>query len=424
MMKLRNTIFLLIFFNLALSAYSNIYIVNTANLPKNEAFNKNFASLLEIDPYVNHWSIEWKYPADKSNLIIFLEAFHDDIIRINSTNDYELNLLNVVIMTYLYNLDETNYYNEISITVEKMKSDFPGEYRTSWLFGNFLISSAKTTNGYNEFKKILDTFGNNLNFYPVEFLDDYAYACILNQMLKTGMEIYEFSAERKGIPVSSNSLYTSTEKSFLEPLPDNNYTDSQTWEILKSNNGYYLRSRILGSLFPLVPTWNIRTTGLDNKVCFCLITPDRLLSKQNRQIGISILVEYNLNNMAYDAFTAEKRSTYPVTEQKEISIGPHKYNVYTFEDKSKYQNMGGAKGLYITTCIQYQKNKTIGIELPIEFNSNSSQGENNVQYYRLEDCFYRINQNINIAILVDSSNEIYDKASEFIFKYLERVVFE
>ena len=28
-----------------------------------------------------------------------------------------------------------------------------------------------------------------------------------------------------------------------------------------------------------------------------MITPDRLLSKQNRQIGISVLIEYDLNNL-------------------------------------------------------------------------------------------------------------------------------
>ncbi|MDR0639225.1 MAG: hypothetical protein LBG27_10085 [Spirochaetaceae bacterium] len=158
--KLRNTVFLLIFVNITLSVYSNIYIVNTDNLPNNEEFNKNMATLLDINQFVNHWSIEWNYPEDKSSFINFLEAFHNDIIRINVINNYELNLLNVVIMTYLYNLDEANYYNEISNAIEKMKNDCSDEYRTYWLFGNFLISAAKPFLGYNEFEKIFHTFNN------------------------------------------------------------------------------------------------------------------------------------------------------------------------------------------------------------------------------------------------------------------------
>ncbi|MDR1451518.1 MAG: hypothetical protein LBI57_04195, partial [Helicobacteraceae bacterium] len=209
-----------------------------------------------------------------------------------------------------------------------------------------------------------------------------------------------------------------------EPSSNNNYTDSQTWEILKSNNEYYLRSRILGSLFPLVPTWNVRMIGLANKKSFCMIIPDRILSKQKHQIGISILIEFNLNNLSYDEFIDEKCSTYPIIEHKERIIGSHHYDVFTYEDKSKYQNMGGSKGLYITTCVQYQENKNIGIELPIEINLNNSQGNDSVSYYSLSDYFYRINQSINIGILVDASDEIYDEASEFIFNYLAKVIFE
>ena len=276
----------------------------------------------------------------------------------------------------------------------------------------------------NEFKHIFYTFEDNLKSYPVEFLDDFAFACIMNQMSKTGMEVYELSAERKGIPASSYTMYRSVERSFSQPLSDNNYTNTQVWEVLRSNNEYYLRSRILGSLFPLIPAWSIRTTGLENKKCFCFITPDRLLSKQGRQIGITLLVEYDLNNLSYGDFIAQKRSIYPVIEQTEFIIGSHNYNVFIFEDKSMYQNMGGAKGLYITTCVPYQENQYIGIELPIEFNFNDSQGDDGVNYYALTNYFYRINQNINIGILVDSSNEIYDEAFEFIFNFLESALFE
>jgi hypothetical protein len=260
------------------------------------------ATLFNINQFVNHWSNEWNYPVNKSTLINFLETFHNDIIKINIINDYELNLLNVVIMTYLYNLDETNYYDEISGTIERIKNDYPNEYRTHWLFANFLISAAKPLAGYNEFKKIFDIFNNDFDFYPLDFLNDYAYACIMVQMPKTGMEIYELSAGRGGTPLSSNGLYKSIAKCFLVPSSDGDYTDRQTWEIIKSNNEYHLRSRMLGSLFPLSSTWNIRITRLNNKKSFCIIKPDRLLSKQNHQIGITILIEFNLENLSYDEF--------------------------------------------------------------------------------------------------------------------------
>jgi len=388
MIKLLKIVYFLVLFNVAFSVYSNIYIVNTSNLPDNETFKQNMTTLFNINQYVNHWSVEWNYPIEKSGVITFLKAFHNDVLKINRNNNYELNLLNVVIMTYLYNLDETSYSKEIYNITEKMKKDFPNEYRTYWLLGNFYISSANPLNGYNEFKKIFIIFNNNMSFYPLEYLDDYAYACIINQMFKTGMEIYEYTAERRKIPVSSNRLYGTVEKSFSKPLYDNNYSETQVWEIIKNNNEYYLRSRMLGTLLPLVPTWGLNIFGLNNKKSFCMITPDRLLSKQKNYIGISILIEYDLNNTSYDRFIAEKRSSFPVTEKKEFIIGSQKYDVFIFEDNSRYQNMGGAKGLYITTSVKYSENKKIGIELPLEFNFNNSQDGNSLSYYTISNCFY------------------------------------
>jgi hypothetical protein len=123
--------------------------------------------------------------------------------------------------------------------------------------------------------------------------------------------------------------------------------------------------------------------------------------------------------------TKEKCYEYPVIEQAEYIICNRNYNVFTLEDKSKYQNMGGMKGSYITTCVQYQENKNIGIELPIEINNfDADQKSDNTSYYPLSNFFSRINQNINIGILVDASNEIYDESLEFILNYLEKTIFE
>jgi hypothetical protein len=115
--------------------------IDKNKLPNNEAFNANMAALLDIDQFVNHYTPEWNYPVDKAILIAFLKEFHRDIAQNNAGNDYELNLLSVILMTYLYNLDEIDYYEEITSTLEKMQTDFSNEFRTYWLYGNFLIRS-------------------------------------------------------------------------------------------------------------------------------------------------------------------------------------------------------------------------------------------------------------------------------------------
>jgi hypothetical protein len=408
--------------NMAVLVYSNIHIVDKNKLPNNEAFNANMAMLSDISQFTTYYSFEWNYPVDKSNLIDFLEAFHKDIVRINTKNDYELNLLNAVLMTYLYNLDEIDYYEEIVITLEKMKIDFPNEFRTYWLYGNFMISAAKPLIGYNQYKLILNLYSDNLNSYTIDFLYDYAYACIMVQMPNSAMKIYELAAKNGGTPLASNRFYKSIEKGFKDAIIGNIYADKDVWEIIKSNDIYYLRSRMFGSLFPLMETWAVRMTGLNNNnKSFCAINPDQLISKNNNSIGITILIEFDLNNQPYDDFLKEKHNIYPVVEQTKKTIGNHKYDIIIYEDKTKYRNMGGARGYYIATCVEYKNKSNSSIEIPIEFNNTSKDGLN---YYPLMNYFNRINQSINIGILLDSSNEIFNEASDFIFEYLEDIIIE
>jgi hypothetical protein len=150
------------------------------------------------------------------------------------------------------------------------------------------------------------------------------------------------------------------------------------------------------------------------------------MSRKNNSIGISILVEFNLNNtISYDDFLEEKHNMYPVVEQSRKTIGNHEYDIMVFEDTAKYQNMGGMRGYYITTRVEYKDKSNSGIEMPIEIEFNSSSAETGKSsYYALKDYFNRINQNINVGILVDSSVEIFEEASDFIFQYLEYVIFE
>jgi hypothetical protein len=105
-MKAGKSFLILIFMSMTALVYSNIYIIDKDKIPNNEVFDTNMATLLDISQFVAHYSFEWNYPVDRSNLIDFLEAFHKDVVRINTKNNYELNLLNAVLMTYLYNLFE------------------------------------------------------------------------------------------------------------------------------------------------------------------------------------------------------------------------------------------------------------------------------------------------------------------------------
>ena len=280
-----------------------------------------------------------------------------------------------------------------------------------------------TNHGYNEFKSIFEKFDINLNTMSLNFSYDYAYACIMVQMFKTGMHILESAEKRGGTPIIAHSLYQSISKSMNDAEVENTYQDNDVWKVLKNNGKYYLQSRMLGSLLPLKDTWNLRFLGFENRKSICMITPDRLISKKGNGIQINMLIEYDAGNETYSDFRQRKQSNYPVTNHSILQINGREYDVFTFEDPSKYQNMGGAKGYYITTCLKYSPETGAKIESPIEINFNGSVNTG-PGYYALTNMYNRINKDINVGILIDSSKEIFKEASDFIFSYLNDVIFE
>ena len=423
MLAKRNILLILILFYVSAVCFANLHIIDVNKLPTNEVFGHNMATLNEIYQYVGHYSFEWNYPIDKNNLIEFLQAFHENINHVNTANDYELNLLDTIILTYLYNLDAENIFVKIHEKIDKMKKDYPDEYRSYWLYGNFLISAAKPSEGYYEFKQMLEKFDIDLNIISLNFLYDYAYACIMVQMFKTGMYILESAEKRGGAPAAANSLYQSISKSANDVEIKNTYQEKDVWRVIKNNNNYYLQSRMLGSLLPLKETWGLRVFGIENRKSICIITPDELISKKGREIQINILIEYDIGNETYFDFRQRKQNNFPITNHSVLQINNQEYDVFTFEDPSKYQNMGGAKGYYITTCLKYSPKTGVKIELPIEMNFSGS-GNDGPHYYRISDFYNRINKDINVGILVDSSEEIFEEASDFIFAYLENIIFE
>jgi len=416
-MKTRLTFLIVIFINISVLVYGNIYIVDTSKLPDDEAFNINMETLLSINDYVNHYSPEWRYPVDKGQLITFLTEFHDDI---KNNNDYEVKLLDVVIMSYLYNLDQNEYYSVINEKVSRMKQDRPGDYRSYWFLGNFLVSAAKAMDGYNEFVQIQTRFNKRPEEYSAYFINDLALACLMVQMYENALYYFDLAAGMSGSP-AANTVHANLRNSFRDASAGNEYPRNSVWQVMKSNDRFYLLSRMLGSLIPINPSWDMRVMGLNDRKSLLIITPERLTSANNRAIGITILIEYNLTGVSYENYLRDNISRYPVVSREKRTINNHEYDVLVYEDKTKYTNMGGARGYIILTQLRFNNQNNTSIELPFEMNTSGGSG---VNYYSLNNIFHRINQNINICIMVDSSNEIFNEASNYIFNLLNRMVLE
>jgi hypothetical protein len=414
---------IVMFMSAALLSYGNIHIVHLDKLPNDETLHIHLERLVNIVQYIDHYSPEWNYPVDKNEVIDFLTGFRGENSNLlTSHENYELRALNIVIMSYLYNLDILDVAEAIAKEARYLKTNYPDEYRTYWLYGNFLIHGARIPEGFNEFKHVLETDGN-FDRYPVDFLHDYGYACLLAGLYKNSMYVYELAAARENKDVLSNRYYTTLSEIMIASSPGEEYTQQQVWKIIASEGQYYARSRMLGALLPLKETWNLQFSGLQNESIFCFIGPDKFIPKNgNQSIGVSILLQFFLSSTAYENFLNNFQASFPVIARTQKVIGDREYDILTYEDLEKYQHMGGSRGYYISTVLRYPQTPGIGIELPLDYTTEMQTG--NPQYYPLTQELDRINQDIYMGVLLDSCNDIFEESSDFLFTLLQNSVFE
>ncbi|QQO09931.1 hypothetical protein [Breznakiella homolactica] len=405
---------------LIFSLHANLYIVNLDELPQDNQFKIRLEQLINIDQYVNHYSPTWNYPQDKNDFILFLEDFHQYNIGLYETYEsYNLRLLNAVILSYLYNLNAASYSNKLIEEVDYLKEHYPNHYQTNWLYGNYLLNSAKPLEGYKEFAEIMNT-DNDLNNYPLEFIHNYSYACIMVRMYKNALYSYEIGSV-KDKDILNYRLYHVIKELFLEPDIESEYPYQEVWNVFISDEQPYLLSRMFGSLIPLKNTWNLQLINYQKKRGFFFFKPDKFVSNDGEDITITVLFEYNLEDLSYIEFQEQKIESLPIIKEEKRIINGREFDVYQFEDLTKYQHIGGSRGYYIMTSLDRTEYPGINIERP----RNIERQENiPVQYFPLEKELDRVYGKINIGILVDSCNDIFEDTGKFIFDFLNACVFE
>ena len=89
----------------------NVFAQSAANkknkLPAKKDFKAQYDLFLENEQYCDHWSHKWTYEKSKEAVSQELKDF-DSYLTAQKSN-YEIGLLDLIIKTYLYNLDEIDH---------------------------------------------------------------------------------------------------------------------------------------------------------------------------------------------------------------------------------------------------------------------------------------------------------------------------
>jgi tetratricopeptide (TPR) repeat protein len=318
----------------------------------------------------------------------------------------ELYLLLGDISHYLYNLNESSYFETAVNNYKAAIQNSPNDYRDYWFLGfHYALSNFpnEAIENFNKAEKLLQ------EEQPSEFWNDYAMSTAVANM--PSHSIYAMDKVRS---ITGNKgsfemqLGETIRKRIVDVDKDKAYKKEEIWAASRGDKWAFI-SRPLGIKILVDSTWQLSAYDYNNRQGAFVIMPPRIKGKSGNEVGFTIAV---LMKVADESDNLESylnifTSKSPNKTKKVFSNKYEKIVAYEIIDPSLYPEMGGSH-LYVIgierTEPQYPG---LVLENPMNFPNGNSQG---VTYYRANDSKNRFRGKIFYAIIFDSCEDIFEKS--------------
>lgn len=401
--------------------YANLAAVNFNNLPSDVVFQKQLNTFVDNSKYMCGYTTKWEYPVSKDTIIKEVILFESTLSRVNTNcNNIDICLLHIICLTYMYNLDIPKSNDKASTIITTCIQKYPSEYRFHWINGNFLCSKSYIQDGIYEF---IDVLKNETNNIQPEFLEDFAFNCMLSNMCFNGIYALTIAAGMKGINVTQYPYYKALKQQIIPFDVNKEYQKEEIWTpITDRKDNHYFASTALGSLIPIDFKWKVNWTNYSNHSATLLFQPERLKSKKGKDIGVSMIIHYDINNQEIDSYISDQIKQYKVSKKETKKINNNNFVLVYISDDSEYPNMGGARGILAFTEVKKSYYSNVSIEFPMNLPSN--QDNLTVGYFHLKQKFDRTDEPIKVCMVLDSCNDVFIESSVIFNNFMENCIFE
>lgn len=394
--------------------------INFDNLPQDEDF-KGLYLAFELS-YNSIRNLEFQKKDTKSAYLSSAKNLYEYLNKKKKTN-YDEDLLKLLTMRCLYNFDEiTSEQVEASfLKIEKKYSKNAGHH---WIYGNFLVSQGNVTAGREELENYMKMKNYEINTF---FLEDYSYSYLVSSM---PINAYYVITNGGNIPeeaVSNQSLLNLIKNTIKDSSADKTYTSEQVWRIaqVKDNNAF-VYSTMLGISVPVKSQWGLRLEPFTKEhAAFCFLTPNDL-TLNGSPISISIVLMIYPESLYSESIKQKTLNSLPITKKEKIEISGKEFEKYTFEDSSKYQDArNGALGYFYAAKITPEKLSGVKCEHEVDFSKVKSEGgAGQPKYFAIAPAQKRLNEPVEIQIIVDSCNALKDETIKLLEDFFSKAVFE
>ena len=393
--------------------------INFNNIPQTEELTeKIYTFMTTCYGYLRYWTNQ-TYD-EKAQLA---QELLDDLNAIKKPN-VDVQLLKLMVMRCLYNQDKCTP-EEMEQMYNSIVKKFPKSAEVHWVYGNYLTTTTHSVQALEEMDKYYEMRDGYVSLY---FMEDYAVtnmAC--DKKLQAMVSILTF-ASVMGKDPEEYEVYRKLKNQIIESSVTESYTAEQTWtkKLVKQEGDvshYKFESSMLGASIPVQGQWGLKYSGYqDNQIAYIVLTPDSYKVK-DKNVGFSVII----------FITPKVSSVMDTLDNAKIQkIEKKEYNgvnwtVYTYEDKSRYQDFRkGVKGYIYEATIEPTMYSGFRCETPLNLNLMLSQndGDNQVNYYKTKPAYTRLPAKLQVEIFVESCNAIDKETKKFLDQFMSEAIFE
>ncbi len=395
-----------------INSFANVNYIDIDKISNDTKFETAFMYIKENQQFYDHWTIDWNYLVQKEELIQNLRKIHKTFSDIPKKNA-ELYLLLGDISHYLYNLDDTIFYDDAINSYNTAIKMSPNDYRCYWFLGYHLALSNVPTEAFDQFLKAQKILPDDV---PADFWNDYAWVTGVMNMPSTCIFAMDQAKSILGYEGKFESQLGQTIRDRIEPVDkDKTYNSKDIWTAIEGEKTTFI-SRPLGIKLLIDSTWDFSIYDYENQQNFFIINPPPLKNKNGKEIHytVAIFMKAADDDDVLEEYLNKFIAGNP--KKKKITFSKKFNNIMAYElfDKTMYEEMGGAHLYLVGIERSFPKYPGLLLESPIHFPDDHS---GQIKYYVASNSMDRFNGKIFYVFMLDSCEDINEQ-SLAIFKQL------
>ena len=397
---------------LTVQAFANVNYIDISKISSDNKLVTAFNFVKENTKYYDHWTNDWSYNKPKEDLINQLREYFKSFSALTTKNE-ETYLLLGDIAHYLYNMDDTAYYNIAVSNYDAAVKSNRTDYRCYWFLGYHYALSNVPTSAIDNLLKAEKLLPSQ---QPADFWNDYAWATAVTNMPSHCIYAMDKVKSISGKDGSFQQQLGETIYKRIVPMNKNeSYKKEDIWTANQGDKTTFT-SRPLGIKILVDSTWDLQIYDYQKNQGVFIINPPTIANKKGKEIHytVAILMKTANDNDKLSDYISNFVSKYSDKKQFNFSDKYDKMIAYEIHDKTMYQDIGGGHLYMIGIERNAPKYPGFLLENPATMPKGNA-GE--VTYYTASDSKDRFKGKIFYAIMLDSCEDINEQ-SLAIFKTL------